>query len=164
MLRSRGSKPQREVRETNQRSTPQVVPPTTIAASGKIMGVGVGSSLDEAREKFDPLREGEERAPESEKEKEEGERVYWKLKETEYSWIIAWAAEDGKITRMRAMLRPDRLKPFTDIGDLATAKVNQANAAAWDTKAVDGWPFRVVAQGPEQRATTIYMFSLRPRD
>lgn len=133
--------------------------PETIAASGKIMGIGVGSEMETAREKFDPLRGGEEHAPDS--DKEEGERAYWKLKETEYGWIIAWADEAGKITRMRAMLRPDKLKPFQDIGNLATATVNQPNTVAWNLTAADGSPFRVVAQGPDQRATTIYMFSLR---
>lgn len=132
----------------------------TIAAVGKIMGVGIGSALEEAREKLDPLRENADEPEEG--EKEEGERVYWKLKATEYSWVVAWA-DEGKITRLRAMLRADQPKAFSAIGDLATATVNQPNTAAWNLTAADGMPFRIVAQGPQQQATTIYMFSLRPR-
>lgn len=126
------------------------------------MGIGIGSPIEGAREKLNPLREGEEHAPDS--DKEEGKRVYWKLKETEYSWIIAWADEEGKITRMRAMLRPDKPKPFREIGDLATATLNQPNRVVWNLTTAGGWPFRVVAQGPEQHATTIYMVSLRTAD
>lgn len=129
---------------------------------GQIMGIGIGSPIDEAREKLDPLREPGESAPEG--EKEEGERVYWKLKETEYSWIIAWADDEGKITRMRAMLRPEQSKPFSELGDLAVASVNQPNTVAWNLTAADGTPVRIIAQGPAQRATTIYMFSLRTRE
>jgi hypothetical protein len=133
-----------------------------IASSGQILGIGIGSEMEEAREKLDPLREGEDGAPEG--EKEEGERAYWKLKETDYSWIIAWADKGGKITRIRATFRPDKPKPFSEIGDLGTATVNQPNAAAWNITAADGSPIRIVAQGPEQRASTVYMFSLRPHD
>jgi hypothetical protein len=126
------------------------------------MGLGLGSSVEEVREKLDPLRDGEERPLDG--EKEEGERVYWKLKGTEYSWIIAWAGDDEKIVRMRAMLRPENSKPFSEIGDLAIANVSQPNAAVWNTTAPDGSAFRVVAQGADQHATSIYIFSLRRRD
>ena len=58
-------------------------------ASGKILGLTIGSTMQEAREKLDPLRVPTDYVPD---EKEEsGRRVHWKLKETDYDWVMAWA-------------------------------------------------------------------------
>lgn len=131
---------------------------SAIASSGKIMGVGIGSTMEETRERLDPLRDGEDDAPEG--EKEEGERGYWKLKETEYDWIIAWADGRGKIVRLRAMLRQGVTKRFSEIGDLRLASTANPNIAKWKLRAADGTNYRLVAQGTEGRAATVYMFSV----
>lgn len=128
----------------------------TIESTGKVLGVGIGTSMNEARAKLDPLRVADERAPD--RKEKAGTRVYWKLKETEYDWIIAWANREGEITRLRAMLRRERAKPFAEIGELSRATVNLPERAVWDIKHEDGEHFRLVAEGREQRAATLYMF------
>lgn len=130
----------------------------TIEASGEIFGLAIGSSMEAAREKLDALRVPSVYTPDA-KEKS-GQRIYWKLKETEFDWIMAWANPDGKISRMRAVYRPGMEKPFQEIGDLRAAASVTANSVKWNLRRPRGGYYRLIAQGPEQQAKTVYMFSL----
>jgi hypothetical protein len=93
--------------------------PPPVAAEGRpaqILGLTIGDPVDEARKRLDPLREPVDYTPD-EKEKT-GRRIYWKLRETEFDWVIAWGNAEGRITRIRAVYRPSQTKPFREIGDL----------------------------------------------
>jgi hypothetical protein len=131
----------------------------TIVESGSILGVTIGMPLREARERLNPLREPVA-GPIDVKEKM-NQRVYWKLVGTDYDWLMAWANREGKITRIRAVLREDKRKPFEQIGDLAKAINSGANVAVWDVFR-DAASFRLTAVGAEQRAVRISMLALDP--
>jgi hypothetical protein len=129
----------------------------TIEASGKILGIAIGSPIQAARDKLDPLRvPGPDYA---DAKASSGRRIYWKLKETEYDWVMVWGKE-GKISRMRAVFRTEQTKPFAEIGNLQNAASANDNQVKWDLRRPNGSPFRLIAQGVGQRATTVYMFSL----
>ena len=131
--------------------------PETIAASGRILGVGIGDPIDEALQKLEPLRtDGDE--PPDDKELQ-GRRAYRKLKGTDYDWIMVWAKAD-RVTRIRTMLRADKWKPFDEIGDVTTAADANAIAVKWNLQTPSGLNYRLIAQGQEHRANTVYMFGL----
>ena len=139
-------------------SSPTPAPAPTIESSGEILGVRIGMTMKEAREKLNPLRDPA--APRDEREKY-GTRAYWKLLETEYDWIMAWANREGKITRLRAVFRPDQLKPFSEIGDLSRAVTNAPHAAAWNA-ARDHITFRITAFGKDGHAVRISILAFDP--
>ena len=138
---------------------PQPEPsPSTIEATGEILGLRIGMPMKEAREKMSALRDPN--APRDDREKL-GTRIYWKLLETEYDWVMAWANREGKITRLRAVFRPEQLKPFSEIGDLSRAVTNAPHAAAWNAER-DNIHFRITAFGKEGRAVRISMLAFDP--
>ncbi len=126
--------------------------------AGEILGLTIGTSIADARGKLDPLRVSAELAPD-EKERS-GKRVYWKLRETDYDWVMAWANEEGRITRLRAVLRPGREPAFSEIGDLRTAASATDRAVKWNLRGREGTAYRLIAHGAGGRAQTIYMFAL----
>lgn len=135
--------------------------PETIESSGQILGVAIGLPMAEAREKLDPLRAAG-RAYEPDQKEQKGRRIYWKLKETEYDWIMVWANAEGNVTRVRAVLRPDKTMPFNEIGNLGRAASADPSRAKWNLRRPDGANFRLIVQGAGQRASSVYMFSLEP--
>ncbi|HEX8679112.1 MAG TPA: hypothetical protein VF683_04095 [Chthoniobacterales bacterium] len=139
------------------RVNPPAPAPETIESSGRILGLAIGDPIDSAREKLDPLRVPAVYTPDL--KETSGRRILWRLRETEYDWIMAWAKE-GKITRIRAVYRADRRKPFREIGNLASAASATADAVKWNLSRPGGPRYRLIAQGAEQQAQTVYMFSL----
>jgi hypothetical protein len=142
-------------------STPGEPPATPTEAQpqfGEILGLAIGDPVDNARQKLDPLRVREDYSPDA-KEKT-GRRIYWKLRETEFEWAMVWGNEKGKITRIRAYYRVDRRQPFSAIGDLAKADSVTAHSAKWTMRRPGSPYFRLVAEGAEQQAHSVYMFSL----
>jgi hypothetical protein len=134
--------------------------PSTIEASGKILGVAIGCTLEEAHEKLDALRDptsGELR--EKEANEGEGEKAYWRLVGTDYSWIMAWANKEGRLVQLSASVRPEKPKPFEEIGDLANASTNLDSAAKWHVSRPDNLSYHLVARGPNRRANNIYMIA-----
>ena len=142
---------------------PTAAPPQLIEVTGSILGVSLFASLEEAREKMEAFKmEKEAAADTSEKEEHEaGERIIWRLAETEYLWIVAWADKEGKVVKISASVRPEKKKPFREIGDLARAKVHNGTMAMWVAQHPAGTPYRVVAKGPAEQASSIYLYSLK---
>jgi len=130
----------------------------TIESSGRILGVAIGDTMESARATLDPLR-ARNAYPPDEKE-QSGRRIYWKLENTDYEWIMAWALPGGRINRIRAVLRPDKLKRFDEIGDLRRALTVDDTTVRWNLRQENGSMYRLVAQGLQQRANTVYMFSM----
>jgi hypothetical protein len=134
---------------------------SSIESINTILGVGIGSSLEEAHQRLDPLRDpasAQFREKEA-KEGEGGEKAYWRLVGTEYSWIMAWANKDGQVVQLSASVRPERPKPFAEVGDLAKASTNLENAATWNVQRPGGLSYNLVARGPHHQANNIYMIS-----
>ena len=129
-----------------------------VAESGKILGVGIGMTLKEAREKLEPFRDPD--APRDEKEKY-GSRAYFKLRETEYDWMMVWANPAKKIVRIRAVLRDDQRKPFSEIGDMEKAARREPNTVAWNL-ACEAAHVRIAALGSDGLAVRISILALDP--
>ncbi|CAN5748919.1 hypothetical protein BH20VER1_BH20VER1_15570 [soil metagenome] len=147
------------------RSAPPVAPALstaqvaeTIESTGKILGLAIGDPIAEARQRLDPLRVPTVYTPD--RKEKTGRRIYWNLQATEFDWVMVWGNPEGKITRIRGYLRPENLKPFHEIGDLETAASANPAAAKWTLRRPGGPPYRLIAQGTEHRAQTVYMFSL----
>ena len=137
---------------------PKHIVEPTIASSGKLLGVGIGMSMKEAREKLDPLREPD--SPRDEKEKF-GMRAYWKLRESEFDWIMVWANGERKIVRIRAVLRSDKQKPFDEIGNVADATKSGVTGAVWNIATPSG-PVRINAFGQNGAAARISILAFDP--
>jgi hypothetical protein len=144
--------------------TPSPTPaPLPIEVTGSILGVTLFASLEQAREKMKAFKLESEAAASSEKEEREaGERMIWRLAETEYLWIVAWADKEGKVVKISASVRPEKKKPFLEIGDPGRAKVHNDSMAMWVARHPDGTYYRVVAKGPAEQASSIYLYSLKP--
>ena len=145
--------------------TPSPTPaPELIETAGSILGVRLFASLEQAREKMKGFNLEREAAAETSEngEREAGERMIWRLAETEYLWIVAWADKEGKVVKISASVRPEKKKPFREIGDLSRAKVHNDSMAMWIAQHPDGSYYRVVAKGPAEEASSIYLYSLKP--
>ena len=64
--------------------------------------------------------------------------------------------------KISASVRLEKKKPFREIGDLARAKVHNDSMAMWIVQHSDGSYYRVVAKGPAEEASSIYLYSLKP--
>ena len=137
---------------------PAAPPHETNASFGKIFGITLGSPMEEARRTLDPLRIPSVYTPDQ--KERSGRRIYWKLKETPFDWIMIWANGEGRITRLRAVYRPESTPPFADLGDLRKAASATEEAVKWNLQLSDGSHFRFIAQGAGGKARTIYMFAL----
>ncbi len=128
-----------------------------LTATGEIFGLTIGSKMEEARKKLEPMRDLTNHVADA--KEISGRRIYWKLRGSEYDWIMAWADGAGKITRMRAVYRSESPVPFEKIGDLQTALAVSDTTVKWDLRRPDGGSYRLIAQGADRRAKTVYMFS-----
>lgn len=139
--------------------------PALIEITGGILGVKLFAPLEEAREKLAHFKLVKDASAEPEEaERARGERVIWRLAETEYQWIVAWADKEGKIVKISASVRPEKKKPFAEIGDLARAKMHNESAALWIVQRPDGSSYRLVAKGLSEHALTIYLYSLQAEE
>jgi hypothetical protein len=138
-------------------------PPALIEITASILDVKLFAPLEEAREKLSRYKLENDAGPEAaeKEEREGGERIVWRLAETEYQWIVAWADKEGKVVKISASLRPEKKKPFKEIGDLGRAKVHNDSMAMWSVPRPDGAGFRLVAKGSGEHALSIYMYSLK---
>jgi len=134
---------------------------TTIEASGNVLGVGIGTTLEEAHNKLDVLRDPASTGLQDKEGNEgnEGEKAYWRLVGTEYSWIMLWSNKEGRVVQVSAAVRPEKPKPFKEVGDLSKAAINDENAAKWNVQRPDNLSYRLVARGPNHRATNIYLIA-----
>ena len=145
-------------------AAPSPTPAPLIETTGSILGITLNEPLEEAREKLAKYKlvDGSTTPESGEKEEEEqGERAVWRLAETDYQWIVAWADKEGKVVKISASVRPEKKKPFTEIGDLARAKMHNDSTALWIVQRPDGTSYRLVAKGPGGQAMTIYLYSLK---
>jgi hypothetical protein len=151
-------------KSTTKPRTSPTPPPPLIEVTGSILGVTLFAPLEEAREKLAKYKlvDGSAAAESGEKEEEaQGERAVWRLAETDYQWIVAWADKEGKVVKISASVRPEKKKPFSEIGDLARAKMHNESTALWIVQRPDGKSYRLVAKGPGEHAVTIYLYSLK---
>ena len=139
--------------------------PGLIEETARILDVQLFGSIDEAREKMAHLKIDKDATPAvAEKWKRGGSRIAWRLAETDYVWIVAWADKDGKVERISASVRPEQKKPFKEIGDLSRAQGHNESMAIWNVQRPDGSSYRLIAKGVNEQAVTIYMYHLKARE
>src|SRR6266566_7417286 len=125
-----------------------------------ILGLELGSTLEEAHAKLDKL--SDPKHPPKEEEEEGSEtKVLWQIAKTDYSAIFMKADAEKRITYLIAILRPGKEIPFEKIGETKKAPVQDANTIAWDVVRPNRPLFRVVANGTGRKANNITMFVVK---
>ena len=151
-----------------------------------LLGIELGSDLDEAHEKLDklcspstpPKEEGEEAdkkereekgkdaeqhepqatQPKPGQEQEEGHKVLWQLAGTDYSALYVTADNQEHIDSITGFLRPEKQIPFAAIGEVSKAPAKDDRTVVWDVLRPDQPLFRVVASGSNGKASSIRLF------
>ena len=124
-----------------------------------ILGLELGSTLEQAHAKLDKLSD----PAHPPKEEEEGpeRKILWQLARTDYSAVFVKSDEKGRITYINAFLRPGKDIPFEKIGDTKKAPLQDVNTIAWDVQRAKRPLFRVVAKGADRKANNIAIFVVK---
>ena len=124
-----------------------------------ILGLELGSTLEQAHAKLDKLSD----PAHPPKEEEEGpeRKILWQLARTDYSAVFVKSDEKKRITYINAFLRPGKEIPFEKIGDTKKAPLQDVNTIVWDVLRPNRPLFRVVAKGSDRKANNITIFVVK---
>src|SRR4029077_251014 len=124
-----------------------------------ILGLELGSTLEQAHAKLDKLSD----PAHPPKEEEEGpeRKILWQLARTDYSAVFVKSDEKKRITYINGFLRPGKEIPFEKIGDTKKAPVQDVNTIVWDVLRPNRPLFRVVAKGTDRKASNITIFVVK---
>ena len=137
-----------------------VRPATCAAQTGgakvidSILGVRIGSSLEEAHAKLKDLGTVGGRAT-----REGGRKEAWTMKGGDFTSVAYKTDGAGRVVWLTGFVRPGKEIPFARLGDLARATGKDANEAAWTVETPEGG-YRLVAKGPNGKARVVYLLSL----
>ncbi len=120
-----------------------------------ILGVRIGSSLEEAHEKLKDLGTVGGRAT-----RDGGRKEAWTMKGGEFTSIAYKTDARGRIVWLTGFVRPGKEIPFAKLGDLARANGKDSNEAAWTVETPGGGGYRLVAKGPDGKARVVYLLAL----
>ena len=134
--------------------------PKSVRVTDSILGIRLGSTLEEAREKLKGLvkTDGADR-DEREAEREGGRKEAWALKQTAYATIAYGADKDGRIQWVTGFVRAGHEIPFAKVGDLTQASHQSGQAAIWNVQRPGG-NIRVIARGAGGKARVVQVLSL----
>jgi hypothetical protein len=141
----------------------------SVKVQTSILGLALGSSLEQAHAKLDKLKDPSQPSKEEKEDSEKGERepenrVLWQLAKTEYSAVYVKVDDKGHITYINGFLRPGQEISFDKIGETKKAPAQSSNVVAWDVIRPNRPLFRVVASGKDRRANSVTIFFVkRPR-
>ena len=124
-----------------------------------ILGLELGSTLEQAHAKLDKLSDPAH-PPKEEAEGSE-RKVLWQLAGTDYSAVFVKSDEKKRIIYINAFLRPGKEIPFEKIGDAKKAPLQDVNTIAWDVLRPKRPLFRVVAKGADCKANNIAIFVVK---
>src|SRR4029077_20037704 len=131
----------------------------SVKVQTNILGVELGSTLEQAHAKLDKLKDlslqAKEEKKDSDNDEESENRVLWQLAKTEYSAVYIKADDKGRITYINGFLRPGKEIPFDKIGDIKKAPVQSSSVIAWDVIRPNRPLSRVVASGKDRRANSV---------
>ncbi len=119
-----------------------------------LLGVRIGSSLEEAHAKLKDLGTVGGRAT-----REGGRKEAWTLKGGEFTSVAYKTDASGRVVWLTGFVRPGKEIPFSQLGDLARASGKDETEAAWTVEAPGGG-YRLVAKGPKGKARVVYLLSL----
>jgi hypothetical protein len=146
------------------RSSPQVAAQKSrrVRVTDAILGVRLGSTLEEAREKLKGLVKkggGAEGEGEREGGREGGRKEAWALRKTEFASIAYQADDGGRVRWVTGFVRPGREIPFSKLGDLSQASHKSEQAAIWNVQRAEG-NMRVIVRGSGWKARVVQVLSL----
>lgn len=135
-----------------------------------ILGVGIGSSLDQAHANLDRLRTrnarkaheesaAEEEREEQEQQREGGRKEAWALRATNYATVALQADREGRVVWITGFVRPGKEISFARLGNLSAAAVATDKKAVWNV-ATPGGGYRVIAKGDNGKARVVSILSL----
>ena len=125
---------------------------TTVTKS--LEGIGIGTSLEEARSILGRIGTGGGRNT-----REGGRKEAWTLKETEFTTIAFKSNGAGRIVWISAFVRPGKEVPFTKLGDPAKATSLSESQVIWNVGSGRSG-YRLVAKGTEGNANVVYLLAL----
>src|SRR5688500_17939204 len=120
-----------------------------------ILGVRIGSSLEEAHAKLKDLGTVGGRAT-----REGGRKEAWTMKGGEFTSVAYKTDATGRVVWLTGFVRPGKEIPFSKLGDLARANGKDSTQAAWTAEAPGGGGYRLVAKGPDGKARVVYLLAL----
>lgn len=129
-----------------------------------ILGVGIGTSLDQAHEKLDRLskREGRDEG-ETQSEKRIGShKEAWALRGTNYVTVALKVDREGHVVWITGFVRPGKEIPFAKLGNLSSANAVTKARAIWNVATPNGG-YRVIAKGQNGKASVVSILSLASR-
>jgi hypothetical protein len=131
----------------------------SVKVTVSILGLDLGSTLEQAHAKLDKLSD----PAHPPKEEEEGpeRKILWQLARTDYSAVFVKSDESKRITHINAFVRPGKEIPFEKIGDTKKAPLQDVNTIAWDVLRPNHPLFRVVAKGADRKANNITIFVVK---
>jgi len=124
-----------------------------------ILGLELGSTLEQAHAKLDKLSDPAH--PPKEEEEGSERKVLWQLAGTDYSAVFVRSDERKRVTYIDAFLRPGKEIPFEKIGETKKAPLQDVNTIAWDVLRPKRPLFRVVAKGADRKANNITIFVVK---
>ena len=135
--------------------------------SDSILGVRIGTSLEGARKKLEPLSIASDRETDTDEDNDEdkdegGSKRLWRLKGTNYSSVALKTNAKGRVVWLTGFVRPGKELLFSELGDTSLAVRATDSQAIWNVARPDGG-YRLVAKGQNGRARVIYLLSLATR-
>ena len=128
--------------------------------SDSILGVRIGTSLEDAEKKLERLSvTGEHPTDKDEDERESGTKRAWKLKGTDFTYVALQTNEKGRVVWVTGFVRPSKELLFSELGDTTRAVRATDSQAIWNVATPNG-AYRLVAKGENGRARVIYLISL----
>jgi hypothetical protein len=126
-----------------------------------ILGVGIGTSLDQAHEKLDRLskREGRHEAVTEQEEPKGSRKEAWALRGTNYVTVALKVDREGRVVWITGFVRPGKEIPFAKLGNLSSATAVTKARAIWNVATPNGG-YRVIAKGQNGKARVISLLSL----
>lgn len=124
-----------------------------VQTTSAILGVGIGTTLEEARARLGPLGTSAGRDT-----REGGRKEAWTLTGTDFATIALKTDKRGRVLWVSGFVRPGQEIPFSQLGDLTLATLKKGQAV-WNVPTPAGG-YRLVAKGEADRAGVVYLLSL----
>jgi hypothetical protein len=126
----------------------------TIRVSDSILGVRIGSSLEEAHAALEGLGTFGGRAT-----RDGGRKEAWTFQKTDFSSLAYQTNGKGRIKWVMGFVRPGKQISFSKLGDLKQTMKNSPSEVVWTVETIPV-SYRVGAIGMAGRARRVYLIAL----
>jgi hypothetical protein len=134
----------------------------SVKVETSLLGIDLGSSLEAARVRLDPLCDPTKPVLEAESEAGEDEhKAVWRLAKTDFASVYLKTDNKKRITYIEGTLRGGKEIPFDKIGQVEKAPIHSDTLVAWDVVRPGRRLLRVVARGTKRKANSITIFVVK---